>query len=732
MVRSVATATVLLAGGNAQNSKGAETTDWSTGSEQYGFAWDMANDRATVRSRATNSPIWSGGLLPALLLSDSGTSHYVKPAVDLKTSALRDDGGTLALAFGSLATGELMFAATPYGLEFTRFDLDWRSEPKPINGIYFGTAALSDAEKAAAPRLDALFWPNWESAYFCIPGAKGAPLQSIFRAWDLGAATLPLGSFGPSLGTPYAAAYPRPIYAAALGGDHGWVCIGSGTVPDGALSLQLQSSSACLHLLYREDLWGALTPKRRTWLSPLRLSWAADPWHAYQKLFSSFPITRPKTSARISSQWNSWGDFRKNVFALRALADWTRNIGAKILCLDDRWESFVGSGEPDRTRFPQFDEDLQYIKSKGLALGFWQPVGWVDQPEKVGLRRVDLIVGPDGQPRRVSWDTNPRARGHYCLDPSSNGAVRFLRQRTLKLMEQYQPVMLKLDFGYGLPSAHTGVPRDPALRGERYSLRLLEIIADAARSVNKDVAIEYYSLHPLWQHVVDVVALDDLGDAGNQEAQGHKQWSAWCALAAPFNATIMASSGYDWNSDADAVLDSAVLGVPGAVLSSKMEDDSSVPQTYLNRRMALSRWYRRTTAWSPLWLNSSAGAPFQDPVVRCFGRIEHIRGKDRLTAVVLRDQVEQAEALAALRHMRWQGSWALIAQDDEDIFASQRLALLPVNARELSLPRPSKPNRVVAVRPSGEETWSGWTWNENVLTVRTDGQADQLLGFVLS
>ncbi len=91
-------------------------------------------------------------------------------------------------------------------------------------------------------------------------------------------------------------------------------------------------------------------------------------------------------------------------------------------------------------------------------------------------------------------------------------------------------MLLKLDFGYGLPSPNTGVPRNSALRGERFSLRLVEIIAEAARSVDKEVAIEYYSLHPLWRDVVDVVALDDLGDAGNQEAAGHKQWSIWSAL----------------------------------------------------------------------------------------------------------------------------------------------------------------------------------------------------------
>jgi hypothetical protein len=258
----------------------------------------------------------------------------------------------------------------------------------------------------------------------------------------------------------------------------------------------------------------------------------------------------------------------------------------------------------------------------------------------------------------------------------------------------------------------------------------LEIIAEAARSVNKNVAIEYYSLHPLWQNVVDVVALDDLGDAGNQEAQGHRQWSVWSALAGAFGATIMASSGYDWNTDSDAVLDSAVIGVPGAVLSSKMDDGSPVPQVFLNRRTALNRWYRRTASWSPSWLNSSAGAYLQDPSMRCFGRLEFIRGKNRLTAVALRDQ-EPSIRLDALGNMRWRGSWALIAQDDEDIFDSRRLACLPIEGAELVLPRSSQPIRVVAVTTSGEKPWSTWTWTGGTLTLNVAGESDQLLGFLI-
>ena len=144
-----------------------------------------------------------GRLLPALIVATRNNAHaYIKATVDLEDSSIQSSGGKLALKLGSLAGGELIFGATDYGLNFTHFHIDWISEPLPIVGLYFGTALLSDAERRAAPILDQSFWPNWDSAGFCVPGAKGAPLQSVFRRWDLGGANLPLGSFGPALGTP--------------------------------------------------------------------------------------------------------------------------------------------------------------------------------------------------------------------------------------------------------------------------------------------------------------------------------------------------------------------------------------------------------------------------------------------------------------------------------------------------------------------------------------------------
>ncbi len=99
-------------------------------------------------------------------------------------------------------------------------------------------------------------------------------MQCFFRKWDFGHASIPLGNFGPSMGMPYAAAYPRPLYAGGMGSSAGWVTLGSGAIPDGAMTWRIRSSSATIEILFREDLWGAPAGSGRRWEKPFRLAWA--------------------------------------------------------------------------------------------------------------------------------------------------------------------------------------------------------------------------------------------------------------------------------------------------------------------------------------------------------------------------------------------------------------------------------------------------------------------------
>ena len=363
---------------------------------------------------------------------------------------------------------------------------------------------------------------------------------------------------------------------------------------------------------------------------------------------------------------------------------------------------------------------MAYIRKKGLEVGFWQACGWVDEPKASGLLPEDLLRGADGTPRRVNWAMSTEAGPHhYVLDPSSPRAREYLRQRTLRFMRELRPRLLKLDFGYGLPGPDVAAPRDPALRGERFSYALLKIVADAAREVDSGVTLQYYSIHPLMAPVEDLVTLDDLGDAGGQEAAGHGEWSIWAALAGGQGRAINASSGYDWSADTEILLDTAVIGAPGGVLPLPASGEAPAPGLNLIHRRALSQWYRPTTLWKPLWLNSEKGAIGREPRPRCFGRLEPIRGEDRLTALALRPEgMEENEMdVPGLGKVHWQGRWAIIAQDNEGLTASRRLACIPFDGGSLRLPRSSAPARVMAVGKR-EHLLTSWSWHEPILEVR--------------
>jgi len=248
---------------------------------------------------------------------------------------------------------------------------------------------------------------------------------------------------------------------------------------------------------------------------------------------------------------------------------------------------------------------------------------------------------------------------------------------------------------------------------------LLKTIADAVREDDPGVTIQYYSIHPLMAPVEDLTTLDDLGDAGGQESAGYGEWSIWAALAGAQGRAINASSGYDWREDNEVLLDTAVIGAPGSILPLPTGGEAPVPGLDFHHRRALVEWYRHSKLWKPLWLNSDKGAIGHEPRPRCFGRLEPIRGEDCVTALVLRPEGIGANAMdvPGLGKIRWQGRWAIIAQDDETLAASHCLACIPFDGGSLRLPRNSAPTRVIAVEKT-EQPLTTWSWHEPTLEVR--------------
>jgi hypothetical protein len=684
------------------------------------FAWDYEHDRAALSFLPAHATVWQGSLLPAFWLMTAHNKQFVKASVISATTTPANgvNSTTLQLRIGALGRGMLMVSKENWGIRFSDLSIEWDQPAPAIIEMYFGVSDSAIRNPEVWPTWDRPFMPDWQAAGFCVPGAKGGTPQSYFRSWDFGQANLALGSFGPSMGSPYGAAYPRPLLYAAMGSDQGCIALGAGAIPDAAMSLHIQSTKGCFQYLYAEDLWGASTNKKRTWAEPLRLSFGTNAWSAFKKYYSSFPI-RPAANAHANSaDWNTWGMWGQGKYVIGPITDFSKTIGAGLLVMDGSWEASEGAARPNGQRFPHFMEELEAARDKGLGIGIWESIGWISDPFANGLKKEDLVCNRNGQPCKANWNFDPNSPSYYCIDPSSEAARKYIRERTTRVMQTIKPRLLKLDFGYGLPSPEMGVPRDPTYRGERYAYELVKLISQTAKMVDPEVVIMYYGISPLWTGDVDLVSLDDQNDLWYDVARGGQEWSIWASLLSDRKVGINASSGYAWDQDDEAVLNTCILGAPGAVLPVSLKNGDPIPDKYLHRRLAIDKWFRRTTAWEPLWLNSQTGNFSAPPKLNCWGRMEVTGGDSVLTSLVLRDGDKDRLTDPRIAKIDWSGRWALISQDDRDIFSSAALALIPFDAGFISLPYPAKPRRVTRLDKQGEKDFEGWEYSGGRLTIK--------------
>ncbi|MFD0715880.1 hypothetical protein [Paenibacillus sp. GCM10027626] len=700
----------------------------AVGNENKRLNWNIADDEAILTDLKSGRVIWKGGLLPAWELAARDSHIYVKARAWALES--NEEGGfTIKFALDGYGTGTMECEAAECKLRLSRLQVDWDKETAVV-ALYFGTRLMTPLELSRAPRTDKSFWPDWSADGYCVPAAGSNPTSSFFRSWDMGDARLPLGSFGDAMGTPYAAAFPRPIYAAAMGGHSGWAAFGPGEVPDGALALQLQATTCCLYYLYREDLWGAPPGLRRVWNEPLRISWGDSGYEALSSLYRTFGPFTPKDERHQRSFLCTWGDFKEGRFDLQRFTERVAaETPADMIILDDHWETYNGSAEPNLELFPDFEGDLQRMRDSGYEVAFWQSIGWIDQPELSGLTDEDLLCGVNGVPRQWRWSGNPLAGSgyHYCLDPSSPNTRAFITQRTKRLIRTWKPAALKLDFGYGFPGPDACVPRNTAFRGERLAYELLRLIVEAAKEEDPSITIIYYGIHPLLHDVTDMINIDDLGDAGDSaayERSGHNQRCLWTSLAAAHGMAINTSTGYYWGAFSSILLDTAVVGANGLTLGEFDSQGKRINPFLLNRWHALQAWRRRSCGWKPLWLEAELGGLGAEPNIVSWGRIETANGQDIVTAFALRGIPEQRtkpwtgyereqagcdssgslDAFSSFssygnygssngkryeqaEYIRFTGDWALIAQDHCDVRSSRKLACIPFRPGVLLLKR---------------------------------------------
>jgi len=699
---------------------------WKFNDQSYSLEWGLKDDRARMVHSSAGQSLWSGGLFPAFWVKDSKGSYLYLKAEFVALTEIDSRQSRLDLRITNWAEGSLIIEKNEWGILFSELKIVWNDEIPSIIEMFWGTRSVP-AERASMVVDERPFTPDWSASGFCVPGAKEGTVQSYFRFWDFGHSTIALGSFGPSLGAPYGAAFPRPTLFFAMGGQEGWVNFGVGELPDAALTLKLQSSLGAIRYSYREDLWGASEEKQRLWKNPLKITFGKSSYDAFKKYYSSFNIK--KTSIATKHQkatWNTWGNWKERKYAIKPMVDFAKKLKVETFVLDDPWQKTKGSIEHNDRIFPDLDNDIKYIKDNGMDCGFWETLGWVGDPASCGLTNDDLILDKNGVPCKASWNYNPLSGGNFFVDLSSERSREYIKKRTFTEMKRFMPKVIKLDYGYGIPGPQMGVPRDPALRGERHSFEFIKLVSETAKSVDPDVTILYYGINPIFSEHVDIISLDDQGDMWYAIKEGHDQWSIWASLLSNSNIAITGSSSYDWDTDDEVILNTFILGSSNAVLGTVMPDGSPVPEKYLNRRLAVNSWFRRTILWEPVWLNSHTGDMLKPPILKCWGRME----VGNLTALVLRGKKEQGFDI--LDNYEWTGRWAIISQDDKSISESSHIAIVPFDEGSISIKMKSKPKTITSVGINSQQEKKGWTWNNGELKIHiSENELNTTAGFLI-
>ena len=469
----------------------AQQALWTYADENLRFEWNLTEDHATLAGKS-GAVTWQGGLLPSFWIKDGrGQFRYLKARVSGAVAATGGKETVVPLDLEGAGTGTLLVERAEGGFQVSKLEINWQGEVPQIVEMYIGATPIPAGAVNVKPVWDRPFLPGWQTLGYCVPGAKAGTVQSYFRMWDFGQPDIALGNFGPSMSTPYGAAFPRPVLFTAMGNGHAWISIGAGSVPDGAMTLKIRGSRGCFQYLYREDLWGAPAAAKRTWTGLLRITMDTSAMAAFRKYYASFPVDRNKKVAPVSSVWNTWGMWRLKKFPVRPIADFMESMGSEMMVLDDPWETSQGSGQPNLVKFPRFFDDLDYIRRKNKDIGIWETVGWIKDTAAAGLGTNDLITDTNGKPCLANWNFDPSGDAYYCLDVSSPRTRAFLQERTKRVMQRLKPRLIKLDFGYGMPNPNMGAPRNPEFRGERSSWEMVRLIAEAAKSIDPQVIILY-------------------------------------------------------------------------------------------------------------------------------------------------------------------------------------------------------------------------------------------------
>ncbi len=542
--------------------------------------------------------------------------------------------------------------------------------------------------------------PNARSDMCLAPGACQSPERYLFATTELSGKKLSLGVSGMSTGD-FHQQWALPAHFMAcfsrtgVGDFSGAACWGLGALPDGNLMVSFLDGRFSLYVNVRSDLWGHHRgPGDIEFPYPLLTAFGED-WYGAVAAYLDALVEDGYVPARdLRSlpapagwpQYNTWGDQAARLcFAtlfdeshLRQIyADFRASgLAARLFVIDDKWEAAYGAFRHDEQRFPHFEAFLEEVRRDGYEIGLWTAFVRCEDYRTLGLDEGCVLCTPDGAPY-LHHDPGLGGRSWYFFDPLVPQTAQYLRERAREMMRRYRPRLVKLDFGYELPTPDVAGPHDPPFGGERLFQRLLDVFAGALKEADPEITLQYYCLSPLVARFLDQCSLDDLWlSRGDYHAGFRKRalLSTWCGR---LGVVPYGSTGYDWRSASDIWFDSAVIGTPGCIapLAGDEYGQRLTPKEAA-RFNGLCRLARQPASYEIELLDADLNDP-QGPNVRSWARRED-RG---VVTVALRP----GDGGMAVYHDLLEADCQVLVASltAEGIDGSRRLAVVPFGSGRL-------------------------------------------------
>ncbi|MDE3096268.1 MAG: hypothetical protein KGK07_09740 [Chloroflexota bacterium] len=549
-----------------------------------------------------------------------------------------------------------------------------------------------------------------------IPGGRQDPEQAIFPTAGLEDVRFSVGCFGMDTGT-YHQQWALPHYvvacfnAGAGGAPSGAACAGLGAVPDGNVIASVDRGAFSYEVNVRGDLWGHRRgPREIVFDWPLLIAVAGDWYSAALAYFEALDAEGllPERKAAVPDaafwpQYDTWGDQaarrcfldRFDEEHLRAIyADFRRSgLRARLFVIDDKWEGVYGSLSHDEQRFPHFLSLLDEIRADGHEVGLWTAFPRCEDYRALGLGPESVLMTPGGAPYVV----RERERSWYVFDPTDEAAAAHLASRARYLVETYHPALVKIDFGYEIPTPDVAGPHDPTAGGERLFARFLEVICGELKCADPRVAVLYYCLTPLFRDSIDQCGMDDLWMSRGAYDEGFARRALLASWCGAFGVVPYGSSGYDWKSAASIWLDTAVIGTPGVIAPLAGDEYGA----RLTPRLAalyngVARISRRVSRYTVALFDAELRDPAAGPRARTWARVED----GRTTVIALRPGASGVARAAGLAEADCEAVVASLT--DDDVREARAVGVVPFGAGSVRIARrDARRPRAVAHHLSG-------------------------------